>query len=244
MNRCPITYRECGSTLYSAEGLKLLSPLLRELKPLPFTSEELRLEAFSRSGEFSLPGSSLKILAKINNSAESFEVSPKGKFILKPQNILYPEIPENEDLTMKMAETCGIEVPVRGLIYNSDKSLTYFVKRFDRDTGKIKFSVEDFAQLSEKTNNRKYDSSMEEIAALINKYSTFPVLDKIKLLRVVIFNYLTGNSRAHLKKFSLIKKDDVVSLSPFYALLNSAIIDTGSDSEIALALNGKKKSFQ
>ncbi len=243
MNRCPITCRECGSSLYSAEGLKLISPVLRELKPLPFTSEELRLEAFSRSGEFSLTGSSLKVLAKINNSAESFELSPKGKFILKPQNILYPEIPENEDLTMKMAESCGIEVPVHGLTYNSDKSLTYFVNRFDRGAGKIKFPVENFAQLSGKTSDRKYDSSMEEITALIDKYSTFPVLDKIKLLRVVIFNYLSGNNRAHLKKFSLIKKDGVVSLGPFYALLNSAITDSGNDSEMALALNGKKNLF-
>ena len=125
MNRCPITYNECGNNYYSEKGLKLLSPGLGKLNLLPYTNEDIKLEAFSRSSDFALPGSSLKLLAKINPSTNSFVFSSRnGKFILKPQNILYPEVPQNEDLTMKMAEICGIEVPLHGLIYNSLKDLT------------------------------------------------------------------------------------------------------------------------
>jgi serine/threonine-protein kinase HipA len=244
MNRCPITYKECGKNLFSEKGLKLLSANLEKLNPLPFIQEELKLEAFSRAGDFALPGSSLKLLAKINTSTNSFEFSSlKGKFILKPQNILYPGVPENEDLTMKMAEVCGIEVPFHGLIYNSDKSLTYFVKRFDRGPGKIKYRTEDFSQLSGKYKAEKYDSSMEEVAEIADGFCTFPVIEKIKLFRITVFNYLIGNGNAHLKKFSIIKRDDVVMFSPFYNLLNTAILNNNLPNEIALSLNNKKTGF-
>ena len=241
MNRCPITYSECGNNLYSDKGLKLLSPGLEKLNLLPFTQEDIKLEAFSRAGDFALSGNSLKLLAKINTSTNSFVFSsPKGKFILKPQNILHPEVPQNEDLTMKMAEVCGIEVPLHGLIYNSDKSLTYFIKRFDRGPGKTKYHTEDFAQLLGKHKSEKYDSSMEEVAGIADRYCTFPVIEKIKLFRAAVFNYLVGNGDAHLKKFSLIKKDDVIMFSPFYNLVNTSILNNNESNEIALPLNNKK----
>jgi serine/threonine-protein kinase HipA len=244
MNRCPITYGECGKNLYSEMGLKLLSPGLGKLNLLPYTNEEIKLEAFSRSGDFALPGNSLKLLVKINPSTNSFVFSTlKGKYILKPQHILYPEVPQNEDLTMKMAEVCGIEVPFHGLIYNLDKSLTYFIKRFDRGPGKLKFHTEDFAQLCGKYKSGKYDSSMEEVAGIADRFCAFPVIEKIKLFRISVFNYLVGNGNAHLKKFSLIKRNDVVMLSPFYNLANTAIISTNESSEIALSLNNKKMNL-
>jgi serine/threonine-protein kinase HipA len=244
MNRCPITYNECGENLYSPEGLKLLSSGLDELKPLQFTQEELRLKAFSGSGEFSLPGSSLKLLAKINLAAKSFEIfAAKGKYILKPQSVLYSGVPENEDLTMKMAKLCGIEVPVHGLIYNYDKSLTYFIRRFDRGPGKTKYQAEDFAQLLGKYSYQKFDSLLEEVAGIIDKYCTFPVLEKIKLLRFALFNYLIGNCGVHLKKYSLIKRHGVIMLSPFYGLVNTVILYDKTGSEISLPLNGKKKDI-
>jgi serine/threonine-protein kinase HipA len=241
VNRCPITYNACGRSLYSAEGLKFLSANLSELNLLPFTQEDLKMEAFSRAGNFALPGSSLKLLAKINAAANSFEISSvKGKFILKPQNILYPEVPENEDLTMKMAEACGIEVPFHGLVYNSDKSLTYFIRRFDRGPGKIKYHMEDFAQLMGKYKAEKYNSSMEEVAETTDGFCTFPVIEKVKLFRVSVFNYLVGNSNAHLKKFALLKQDEIIKFSPFYNLLNTAILNNNLSNEIALSLNNKK----
>ena len=54
----------------------------------------------------------------------------------------YLLLPENEDLTMRLAETCGIEIPFHGLLYCKDGSMTYFIKRFDR-IGKEKLALED-----------------------------------------------------------------------------------------------------
>ena len=49
MNRCPITYENCGELIYSEKGLKLLSPVLKGLAALDFTAEELRAEAMKRA---------------------------------------------------------------------------------------------------------------------------------------------------------------------------------------------------
>jgi serine/threonine-protein kinase HipA len=54
-----------------------------------------------------------------------------GTYIIKPQNDLFPQLPENEDVTMRMAKVFGLEVPFHGC-YGKDGSLSYFIKRFDR----------------------------------------------------------------------------------------------------------------
>lgn len=55
-----------------------------------------------------------------------------GTYIMKPQNDFFQELPENEDLTMRMAKVLGINVPFHGMVYGKDGSLSYFIKRFDR----------------------------------------------------------------------------------------------------------------
>jgi len=45
----------------------------------------------------------------------SFLVDKGGKYILKPQHQIYTQLPENEDLTMKLAKEIGLEIPIHGL---------------------------------------------------------------------------------------------------------------------------------
>ncbi len=82
---------------------------------------------------------------------------------------------------------------------------------------------------------------MEEVVDLINKFCTFPAIEKLILFKLVIFNYLTGNDDHHLKNFSIITEDGKVKLSPCYDLLNTTIEYRKPDEEIALPLKGKKK---
>jgi serine/threonine-protein kinase HipA len=82
---------------------------------------------------------------------------------------------------------------------------------------------------------------MEKIVKLIDDYCTFPAIEKIKLFKLVIFNYLTGNEDSHLKNFSIITDDNQIRLSPCYDLVNSTIVLKEQDEEIALPLKGKKK---
>ena len=241
MNRCPITYELCGERKYSLEGLKSLSPKLIDLNDLEFTQEELIRESAARAIKLSIQGVQPKLSAQLNISQNKFEIVDRwGTYILKPQNLLYPELPQNEDLTMRLAEIIDIEIPFHGMVYSKEGALTYFIKRFDRYGKYKKLSVEDFAQLAGKSRDTKYDYSMEKLASLVDKYCTFPSIEKVKLFRLSIFNYLIGNEDMHLKNYSIITQDDKIELSPAYDLLNTSIALTNPQEEFALPLNGKK----
>lgn len=239
MNKCPITY-EWTEGLYSKKGLQLLSYRLKNLKLFALTSHEQVQKALEIVEKLSIQGVQPKLILHLNVSKEEFSVMEKGgEFILKPPHAQFEELPENEDLTMKMASEVGISVPIHGLIYNIDQTLSYFIKRFDRVNKKTKLRVEDFSQLSGHSRETKYESSMEKVALLIDQYCTFPLIEKAKLFRLVLFNFLVGNEDMHLKNFSLLEKNGVVELTPAYDLLNTTIVLKTSE-EIALPLKGKK----
>lgn len=244
MNRCPITYHLCEDNRYSEKGLKLLSPSLKRLDLLNFTAEELRAEAMQRASKMSIQGVQPKLSAILNIKDGLFEIVDKGgKYILKPQHHIFPELPQNEDLTMRLAASIGIGVPLHGLIYSKDNSLTYFIKRFDRKGQKDKIAVEDFAQLSGMSRDTKYNYSMEKLVKLIDDFCTFPSIEKAKLFNLVLFNFLVGNEDMHLKNYSIIISNGKVELSPAYDLLNSTIVLKGDTEEIALSLKGKKSNL-
>jgi serine/threonine-protein kinase HipA len=242
MNLCPITYTPSGESRYSAAGLKLLSTGLRTLKDLEYTAEEQRNEAFNRAAKMSIQGVQPKLSAVLSIKDEKFILVDKGgKYILKPQHQIYTQLPENEDLTMKLANEIGLEIPIHGLLWSKDNTLTYFIKRFDRKGQNDKVPVEDFAQLAGLSRDTKYDYTMEKIVKLIDDYCTFPAIEKVKLFKLVIFNYLIGNEDSHLKNFSIITDYNQIRLSPCYDLVNSTIVLKEQDEEIALPLKGKKK---
>jgi serine/threonine-protein kinase HipA len=244
MNLCPITYTPCEENRYSDAGLRLLSPELNSLKDLEYTAEEQRKEAYNRASKMSIQGVQPKLSARLNIKEGKFEIVDKGgKFILKPQHHLYTQMPENEDLTMRLAEEIGLEIPLHGLVWSKDDTLTYFIKRFDRKGQNDKVPVEDFAQLAGLSRDTKYNYSMEKIVDVINRYCTFPSIENLKLFKLVIFNYLIGNEDMHLKNYSIITEDGKVKLSPCYDLVNSTIEYEKQDEEIALPLKGKKKQL-
>jgi serine/threonine-protein kinase HipA len=169
-------------------------------------------------------------------------VDTGGRYILKPQNPQYRYLPENEDLSMRIAAAAGISVPLHGLVYSKDGSMTYFIKRFDR-VGKKKIAVEDFSQLLGLSRDTKYDASMEKVAGVINRYCTFPAVEKIKLFRLILVNFLIGNEDMHLKNFSLMTRDGKVELTPVYDILNTTIVLSKPKEEIALPVKGKKRKL-
>lgn len=244
MNICPITYKPCGDEKYSPAGLKLLSGKLKDLNDIPLTQEEQLQEAAARSVKMSIQGVQPKLSAKLRIKEAKFDIVDRGGgYILKPQSNFYSELPENEDLSMHLAKLIGIEVPLHGLVYSIDQKFTYFIKRFDRYGKNRKLSVEDFAQLSGKSRETKYNSSMENVAAVLDRYCTFPLIEKIKLFRLTLFNFLIGNEDMHLKNFSLITRDNKTGLSPAYDLLNTTITLPNPLEEIALPVSDKRSNL-
>src|SRR6056297_1108914 len=243
MNKCPITYENCEGK-YSQNGLKLLSRRLADLNDLNYSAEEQRHEAAKRAAKMSIQGVQPKLSAILNIQQSRFEiVDVHGKYIIKPQHHTYPQLPENEDLTMKMASKCGIDTPVHGMVYSKDGTLSYFIKRYDRTGKNSKLHVEDFAQLAGETRETKYNYSVERLIKLIDDNCTFPQIEKIKFFKRFLFNFLVGNEDMHLKNYSIISENDKIELSPAYDFLNSSIILGKDVEETALTLKGKKKNL-
>lgn len=171
-----------------------------------------------------------------------------GQYILKPQSESYPSLPENEDLTMHLAELAGIKTASHSLLRITSGQLTYVTKRFDRVKGK-KIPMEDFCQLMEvpSTGRSKYDNgTMEQVGKTIAKYSSAPGTDLITFFDISVFSFVIGNSDLHLKNFSMIKNEDnQYRLSPAYDLISSNLVMGKYDLEqMALHLNGKKNEIR
>lgn len=165
-----------------------------------------------------------------------------GNYIFKPPSEFYPEIPENEHLTMRIAAAYGINTVPSSLIYLQSGELAYITKRIDRTPTGEKIHLLDMFQITEAFD--KYKSSMEKIGKAINEYSNNTLLDKLYFLEIAVFSFITGNNDMHLKNFSMINNGDKWTLAPAYDLLNVAIINPEDTEELALTLEGKKKKLK
>jgi serine/threonine-protein kinase HipA len=162
-----------------------------------------------------------------------------GHFILKPQAQTFPEIPQNELLTMRMAERVGIDIPPCGLVRLRDDTLAYVVRRFDRLADRRKLLQEDFCQLAEQPPKDKYEGSAELCVRLLRRYASEPLVDVLRLYRLLVFSWWTGNGDMHLKNFSLLTGEDGLHrLSPAYDLVSTRLVIPGD--QLALSVGGKR----
>ena len=150
-------------------------------------------------------------------------------------------MPENEHVTMRIAEAFGIRVVPSSLIRLESGELSYITKRVDRtDEGK-KIHMLDMFQITEAFD--KYKSSMEKVGKALHSYSDNTVLDKIFFFELAVFSFLTGNNDMHLKNFSMMESPSGWILAPAYDLLNVAVLIPEDTEELALTLNGKKRKL-
>jgi serine/threonine-protein kinase HipA len=165
-----------------------------------------------------------------------------GNYIFKPPSNQFAEMPENEHLTMRIAESFGIETVKSSLIRLQSGELSYITKRIDRTETGEKIHMLDMFQITEAFD--KYKSSMEKIGKALNDYSDNTLLDKLKFFELAIFSFITGNNDMHLKNFSMIHIADTWTLAPAYDLLNVAIVNPEDTEELALTIEGKKKKLK
>lgn len=164
-----------------------------------------------------------------------------GNYIFKPPSDYYPEMPQNEHLTMRIAEAYGIKVVPSGMIRLASGELSYITRRVDRTADGTKIHMTDMFQITEAFD--KYKSSMGKIGKALNEYSENTLLDKLLFFELTLFSYLTGNNDMHLKNFSMIESSPGWILAPAYDLLNVAIILPGDTEELALTLEGRKRKL-
>lgn len=167
-----------------------------------------------------------------------------GDYIFKPQTEDYPQLPENEDLTMHLAEAAKITVVPHSLIRLADGRLGYITKRIDRTPNGDKIDMEDMCQLTLHPTEYKYKGSHEQVAKTIAQYSGIPKLDLTNYMQLLLFCFVTGNNDMHLKNFSLYRPASDYQLTPAYDLLNVAIANPKDQEELALTLSGRKSNLR
>ena len=219
-----------------------------EAPELPYSLDELdTLAAQVIQSQTTLTGVQAKLslhLDRHNGSKRLTIVGLWGDYIFKPQTQSYKTLPENEDLTMHLAEIAKIKVVPHTLIRLKDGTLGYLTKRIDRSADGDKIPMEDMCQLTERQTEYKYKSSYEQIAKVIAKYSYVPLLDLTDFYEQVFFSWLVGNNDMHLKNFSLYAPKGKWGLTPAYDLLNVTLVNPKDDEELALTLNAKKNRIK
>jgi serine/threonine-protein kinase HipA len=154
------------------------------------------------------------------------------------------------------AASCGIEIP-KSFIINigngEDGEVLFATERYDRvlsDSKRIdglrcpmRLHQEDFAQAMGIPASKKYEAKdsnyLQGMFEVLRKYSINPLVDRLKLWDIVIFNYLIGNTDAHIKNFSLLYSPDMKSirLAPAYDIVSTTVYES-STRDMAFNIGG------
>lgn len=243
--------REClGAICVSAEGEEAEEASYeriseQQIRDLAAEGADKSTELVMRS-HLSLAGASGKAGLYYAGSEAAWYL-PRGSapstHIVKQSHIRLESLVINERLSLNTASRCGIAVP-NSFIINTGKGeeqeILFATARFDRVFSSsprivsglprpLRLHQEDFAQAMGIPPNAKYeresDSYMKEMFDLLRKYSSDPVADQLKLWDILIFNYLIGNTDAHIKNFSLMYSPDLKSirLAPAYDIVSTTV---------------------
>ncbi len=176
--------------------------------------------------------------------ATGAELSP---FLVDDENSIYiikpllsrfdlpSDSPANEHVTMQMAKQLyGIRTAECCFMRFANGTPAYVTRRFDYNKDEEKLNQEDFASVLQATKDN--DGKYKYIAKTYEDFGdVLSALNKAEFIRILIFNFLTGNGDAHLKNFSLLETPDGdMQLSPSYDLMNTKI--HVNDSPVALNL--------
>lgn len=251
MNKCLSCYQaldegvvdyhpHCARAFYGVKGAPSLPYNLSDMERLAKEVAELSI---------SVPGVQPKLsLGWIKTTVENgrqgrltITDALGGNYILKPQNAEFPQMPENEHLSMMLAKLFEIEIVPANLIRLASGELCYITKRIDRNEDGSKNHMIDFLQILELAD--KYMGTMEMLGKKIGELSENTLLDKFRFLELTIFNYIIGNNDMHLKNYSMFLSKNGWVLSPSYDLLNVKIILPKDKEDVALMLGGKKENF-
>ncbi len=229
-------HEKCAAEFFGLPSAPTLDYSLDEM-------EKLAQQTVARS--VTIPGVQPKLSLSINKQPKDTRLTIVGalggQYILKPPTDMFPELPQNEHVTMRIAESFGIRVVPSSLIRLASGELAYITKRIDRTDGGDKIHMLDMFQITEAFD--KYRSSVERIGKAINSYSSNPLLDGLYFFEVILFSFLTGNNDMHLKNFSMIRTPIGWELTPAYDLLNVSIALPEDTEELALTLSGKKRKL-
>jgi len=241
LNKNQVDYHpKCMMAFYGTKHAPVLPYRLSEMEKLAKEAVELSIAVPGVQPKLSLGW--IKTALKDGHQGRlTIMDTLEGNYILKPQNADYPQMPENEHLSMKLAELFKIDIVPVNMIRLQSGELCFITKRIDRNPDGSKNHMIDFMQILELED--KYKGTMEMVGKTIGELSANTLLDKLRFFELTVFNYIIGNNDMHLKNFSMWLNKYGWTLSPAYDLLNVKMILPKDKEDTALLLGGKKINF-
>lgn len=250
MNKCLYCYEnldkeidfhpKCAKHFFGSKTAPILNYSLNQINDLAKQVVEQSVSVPGVQAKLSI--SLIKSITEESNFRLTIVGAMGDNYILKPPSEHFQEMPENEHLTMRIAESFGIKTVPSSLIRLASGELSYITKRIDRTKNGAKIHMLDMLQITESFD--KYKSSYEKVGKAINNYSSNIQLDKTLFFELILFSFITGNNDMHLKNFSMIENYYGWELSPSYDLLNASIVLPEDNEELALSISGKKKKLK
>lgn len=196
-----------------------LVQVLHDLPENPFMADEEDIRLSLAGAQEKLP-----VFIRDNQIQISLSGAPSSHILKTPIKSLHGTV-ENETFCMMLARKMGIDVPEVRIIKVNGISV-YVIRRYDRkieNNQMTRLIQEDFCQALNVNADLKYTPTLENCFSLIRQESARQILDIRKLLQLIIFNGLIGNSDAHAKNISITHGRDGTRLAPFYDLLSTYV---------------------
>lgn len=255
--------RECLGAIRISAGHEDMGSSYEELSTEQV--RELAEEGAERSAELvtkahlSLTGASGKVGLYYDEEHDRWYL-PKGlatsTHIVKQSHVRLNYIVTNEQLSLMTAYRCGIQIP-KSFIINTgnagDGEVLLATQRYDRVYGDdtidglikpLRLHQEDFCQAMGIAAAEKYERNLDGYMAgmfeLLRKRSSDPISDQLKLWDMIVFDYLLGNTDAHIKNFSLLYGRDMrtLRLAPAYDLVSTTVYEA-STRDMAFSIGGQ-----
>ena len=234
-------------------GYRTLSPAelaakLRELPKRPLLAGDAGIR-------LSLAGAQDKVAVRIEVDEISLPLGgAPSTHILKPAVERFAGVVFNEHLCMKLAAAVGL--PAAQVESRNIDGMDYLlVERYDRMRRRVtggeqvldRLHQEDFCQAQGFVSEMKYQKengpSLKQCFSLLREVSSAPVVDLVRFLDAVIYNFLVGNNDAHGKNFSLLyqgvgTENLEIRLAPLYDIVSTVYYPELSK-EMAMKIGGE-----
>ena len=191
-------------------------------------------------------GSQEKLVACIRNGKISLPLyGTPSTHIIKPAIPNFPDSVFNELFCVKLASKCGIPAAECDILTLNGEPF-YTVSRFDRETADgitVRLHQEDFCQLLNVPPKLKYQEDggpgVEDCMRRMTEIK-MPAAGKLGFVRLLIFNFLTGNCDAHAKNYAVLYRNGRPSFAPAYDLLSTMVYDSIAK-RFAMSIGGETR---
>lgn len=216
------------------DGLRV-SPIL----PYSYKKDFLAGGGAAFASSISVSGAQHKMSMVVRHGELRYaEPGEQGTHILKPHPARFAlnrDIPANEEFCMRACRDCfRLPAAACALCFFQDGVPAYLTRRFDILPDGRKLHMEDLASLSgllvQGNSHAKYNGSYEQLAGIVVKVSSAPLLDLRLFFRMVLVNFILCNGDAHAKNFSMMDADNGLwRLAPVYDVMNTRVHVSDTD---------------